>query len=92
MYTTEERLIAREILLYLKKNPDAKDTLEGIMQCWLRRPPHPQVRDSIERAVFYLLSKQVLFEKHRKGLPAYYGFNTSKSEDVLFLLNSEINE
>jgi hypothetical protein len=85
-YTAKERQFAREILLYLRRNPDAKDTLAGIAQCWLGLSSSGQTLNSVERAVVYLLSKEMLFEKRRSGLPAYYGMNASKSKEVFTVL------
>jgi hypothetical protein len=48
------RRIAREILVYLMKQPDAKDSLEGIRQWWLDEPDrwsHEEVDAAAEELV-----------------------------------------
>lgn len=69
-YTTDEREIARGILRYLVKNPEAKDTLEGIAQWWLGGESSKRV--NVERAVSSLLSRGVIVERERRGLRPYY--------------------
>ena len=64
--------IAREILRYLERHPDAKDTLEGIAQWWL--PPQERARghQDIARAVAWLCAHDLLLETRRVGVPPYY--------------------
>jgi hypothetical protein len=78
--TTTDRAIAREILGYLDSHPEAKDTLDGIVQWWLphRRSDGP----AVERAVSLLLSHGAILERRRRGLPPYYQANPQASPDV----------
>ena len=69
-YTVEDRKTAQAILRYLVKHPDAKDTLRGIDHWWLGG--EKSKRMNVERAVSLLLSRGVILESRRKGLPPYY--------------------
>ena len=64
-----EREIARMILQYLTAHPDAKDTLEGIAQWWLRRGWSETPGGGLERAVASLCAQGLILETRRRGLP-----------------------
>ena len=81
MYTAEEQDVAKKILKYLQKNPEAKDTMTGI-QWWLWRP----IGTKVARAVTFLLSAELLVEIKRTGLPPYYCVNPDKSREISNLL------
>jgi hypothetical protein len=76
------REIAREILRYLHLYPEAKDTLDGIAQWWLRREPSPQVLQDVERAVIWMLGHGVLLESRRPGVPPYYRLQLQQRETI----------
>ena len=76
------RKIAREILRYLDLNPEAKDTLDGIAQWWLRRAPSAQVLQDVERAVIWMLGQGVLLESRRPGMPPYYRLHPQPRETI----------
>ena len=66
-YTAEERESARAILRYLRKYPEAKDTVEGIAQRWLPWQASAPGLGPVERAVALLVSKGLLLETRRRG-------------------------
>jgi hypothetical protein len=57
----EDRVVAAEIVRYLRAHPEAADTVEGAAQWWLER--HPQ-RETIERAMALLVNGRIV-ERHR---------------------------
>ena len=57
---SEEEKIALQILAYLKEHPQAKDTIEGISQWWLGSGGRKYRPSDVERAVFSLLSRDLL--------------------------------
>ena len=72
--------IAQEILRYLERHPDAKDTLEGIAQWWLQpqgraRGHRARGHQDIARAVAWLCTHDLLLETRRVGVPPYYQRN-----------------
>jgi hypothetical protein len=76
------REIAREILHYLDHYPEAKDTLDGIAQWWLRREPSAQVLQDVERAVLWMLGQGFLLETSRPGVSPYYWLNPQRREKI----------
>jgi hypothetical protein len=51
--------VAIQILSYLRKNPEAKDTVEGIAQWWV----HEDV-ESVEKALRLLVAERVIENKN----------------------------
>jgi hypothetical protein len=80
--TAEARDIAREILRYLEKYPEAKDTVDGIARWWLRREESERLRRDVERAVSLLLSQGLILETRRPGVPPYYQRNPQQREAI----------
>jgi hypothetical protein len=79
--TRTDRAIARESLEYLDAHPEAKDTLDGIVDWWL--PHRRSERAAVERAVSLLLSRGVILETRRRGLPPYYHANRQAPLEVV---------
>ncbi len=64
----ERRLLAEEILDYLRHNPNAADALEGIARWWLRRRHGDADMDQVQKALDYLVEKGLLqSERKRSG-------------------------
>jgi hypothetical protein len=84
----KETEIDRAILQYLQVHPDAKDTLEGIAQWWLLREWTEQQFHHIEASISHLVSKGLVVERRREGLPPYYRLNHTKQDEISRILNS----
>jgi hypothetical protein len=84
--TAEARSIAREILCYLEKHPEAKDTIDGIAQWWLRREGSERLRRDVEQAVVWLCSQGLILETRRKGVPPYYQRNSQQRKAIAKIL------
>jgi len=78
----DSREIARAVLRYLKAHPEAKDTLEGIVRWWLERERSERLLEEVERAVTLLLSRDLVLETRRDGMPPYYELNPSRREAI----------
>lgn len=64
--------LARLLLDYLEKNPDAGDTLEGIANWWLEQQRVEQVVDEVAEALDYLVKIGVVkVHKLHDGIPIY---------------------
>jgi hypothetical protein len=84
------REIVREILRYLDHYPEAKDTLNGIAQWWLRREPSAQVLQDVERAVIWMLGQGFLLETRRPGISPYYWLNPQRRETIAKFLKGTL--
>jgi hypothetical protein len=64
--------IAREILDYLRKNPEARDTLEGVVQWWLPEPEIKRRTAAIKDALDELVGAGLLGEHIGKDAQISY--------------------
>lgn len=73
---------AGQILAYLAENPDATDSLEGILNWWL---PQCRVTGRIGRvkaALAELVSEGLLIESKAAGSPKRYRLNRNRLDEV----------
>lgn len=78
--------IAREILRYLECHPEAKDTMDGTVQWWLRQQGNARWRQDVQRAVAVLCSRSLILETRRTGVPPYYQLNPQQREAITKVL------
>ena len=78
--------ITREILRYLGRHPEAKDTIDGIAQWWLAQQGSPRRREEVERAVALLCTHSFILETRRPGVPPYYQLNSQQGAAIARLL------
>jgi hypothetical protein len=78
----------REVLQYLIKNPDAKDTLEGIYKWWLPKWHSRQGRDEVQKAVDLLTSKGWLTNRGTTPSREIYGINRDRLQEIKSFLQS----
>jgi hypothetical protein len=79
--------LALSILSYLQKNPGAKDTLDGISQWWVTGRSAEGRVSEVATAIDLLLSKDLILETRREGLPPYYRLNQEKGDVVCRVLS-----
>lgn len=63
----EQDDIAREILAYLFEHPDARDTLEGIMEWWLLERNVRRQRDLVAAALQDLVDRNLVLSQDVRG-------------------------
>lgn len=85
---TRARDIARAVLRYLETHPEAKDTLEGIARWWLERERSERLLAEVERAVALLISRDLVVETRRPGMPPYYEINPSRREVIAEMIEA----
>lgn len=81
--------MARAILRYLQGHPDAKDTLEGIAQWWLLKEWTERKYYQIESSLSDLVSRGLVIERRREGMPPYYWLNRAKQNEISQFLSKE---
>lgn len=67
--------ICRMILAYLRKNPDAEDTLEGIAKWWLEMEKIESSVDNVASALESLAQRGLIRTREIKGGAMLYGIS-----------------
>jgi len=79
--------VARAILEYLHKNPNAQDTLSGIAEWWL---PKQQIRTQtsiVRSALGLLLAESLILEVKGKDSQTHYRINDRKWAQIERMLS-----
>ena len=78
--------IAREILTYLEKHPDAQDTLAGIVQGWLSGQGGKYKPAFVHEVVKDLVLEGTILESKTPGSDTVYRLNVAKRNRMKELL------
>lgn len=78
--------VAREILTYLAENPEAQDTLEGVVRWWLLEQEINREVKRIEEALQDLVSKGLVLERRGSDSLTHYRINMQRYEEILQLI------
>lgn len=81
------RAVIQAILHYLIKNPDAKDTIEGVRTWWLPEGYQKQRQEELEETIDFLVSKNWLTLRMTSHKKKIYGLNKDFCEQVMNYLN-----
>ena len=65
--------IAREILSYLSAHPNARDTLDGIVQWWLRKRKSDQNMTLLKEVLADLVTQGLIEKSQAEGQTPSYG-------------------
>ncbi|HMG36480.1 MAG TPA: hypothetical protein VKM94_21265 [Blastocatellia bacterium] len=79
--------IARDILDYLNSNPDAQDTLAGIIEWWLLEEQIKQRTDKVKAAVADLVKEGLIIETVGKDSQTHYRINVDRAAEIKSLLD-----
>jgi len=77
--------IARAILQYLRKNPDAQDTLAGIAEWWLPKQVTTQAT-AVKEALALLIADELILEVKGKDAQSHYRINDRKWAQIETIL------
>ena len=76
-----------QILAYLAENPDAGDTMEGIVEWWLLAQTIKRETEKVKDALDELVARGLITErKGRRSSPTYYRINRRKYKKIQALL------
>ena len=78
----QRRAVIQAVLRYLIKNPDAKDTIEGIFKWWLPKGQDELGRDEAETALDFPVSKGWLTVRQSTPSTKVYGLNKYLLEEI----------
>jgi hypothetical protein len=73
--------VARAILQYLQKNPDAQDTLAGITEWWLPKQITAQAT-TVKEALALLMADELILEVKGKDAQSHYRINDRKWSQI----------
>ena len=83
---TEEAETAYQILSYLYANPDAQDTLEGIVEWWLFDQKITQQTERVKNALAQLAARGLIVTRMGTDSQVHYGINRNKLDEIETLL------
>jgi|SRR5882672_8615965 len=84
----DQRLETRfRILKYLVENPNAQDTLEGIVEWWLLDRLTVSHAATVKKALVDLVVGDLVLERRGKDSRIYYKINRRKLKEVSALLS-----
>lgn len=81
--------MAYEILAYLAKNPDAQDTLEGIVEWWLLEQRLKKQIRNVRDALDELVKNGLLVERQGKDSRLHYKINRRKYRKIQKLIENK---
>ena len=88
MYEPSQSDVARAILEYLWKHPDAQDTLAGISQWWLREENLKTPTTTVSDALSGLAAKGLVLARKGKDSQTHYRINRRKLQQVRAFLKT----
>jgi len=84
-----ESKIGNEILAYLVDHPNARDTLEGIVEWWLLEQQIKFQTARVKDALSDLVARGLILEKKGSNSHIHYRVNQSKYEEIQELFNQK---
>jgi len=86
----DERLqIACRVLRYLSENPNAQDTLEGVVEWWLLERLTTNHATRVKETLAELVLASLVLERRGKDSRTYYKINPLKLEEITAFLNEK---
>jgi hypothetical protein len=84
----EKHEIELEILSYLLKNPEAQDTLEGIVEWWLLETYIRKQSALVKDVLSDLVSKGLIIEVQDSNSQIHYRVNQEKVQEIKDILEN----
>jgi len=81
--------VAKQILRYFERNPEAADTLEGVARWRLLEELILSRLETVSRAVTWLVSEQLLVKESSTFAPPVFRLNTSALVKIETFLHSK---
>jgi hypothetical protein len=89
MHELRRSHVARAILDYLCKHPDAQDTVSGIAQWWLAEEKMKTRTVTIEEALNELIASGFVLTRRGKDSQIHYRINEQRLNDIEMLLKQD---
>lgn len=84
----EELNTVYRILRYLVENPDAQDTLDGVVEWWLLDQYTKRNVARAKQALDKLVAADLILQRRGKGSQIYYKINPQKLNEIHMLLTT----
>jgi hypothetical protein len=78
--------VALKILRYLTQNPNAADTVEGILEWWLPRQSMVEEQKVVERALEHLVERDLILTVQPADARKHYRLNAERIEETRKLI------
>ena len=91
MCETNKSHVAQELLGYLARNPDAQDTLEGILEWWLLEEKIRRRAFEVREALAELVKSGLLRERKGKDERVHYRVNRRRYEELTAAEHGAVN-
>ncbi len=88
-FTTDDIDMAKMILSYLIKNPEAKDTIQGIAKWWLLNEKIDQTLNNILNAMNFLTIQNLVYEQNYSNDCISYQINEEQIDRIKELIGDE---
>ncbi len=85
-YFPDKSQISHDILAYLAEHPDARDSIEGIVQWWLLERKIRYHEAKVKEAVNELVAGGFIVERKKEDMNHQYGLNIDKKNEISELL------
>jgi len=89
---SERFRIAQDILGYLSNNPDAEDTLPGIVEWWLLAEHVKRRTETVKEALSELVQEGLLLETTGLDSQSHYRINAQKAAEIMALVDLDSAE
>lgn len=90
--TDSTEKIAIRILSYLNENPQASDTIEGILHWWLLDRIIVEEEAVVKQVLTQLVERNLIMVAQTTDARPYYRLNTEQIDEVRKLLHEEVNQ
>ncbi len=84
--STKKSQIVYEILAYLVENPEAQDTLEGIVEWWLLEQQIKRQTARVRKALAELAARGLILGRKGEDSRTHYRINQCKSKEIRMLI------
>lgn len=84
--------VARGILDYLRRHPEAQDTAAGISEWWLPKGKIETPLKEVESALEELVAEQFILERASRNSQTHYRMNANKVREIEALLDRFVVE
>lgn len=75
-------MVIRQILHYLMRHPDAKDTMTGILRWWLPREGVERKEEEVQEALDTLVARGWVTTRQTTPSQSLYWLNQEKLEEI----------